>query len=233
MLNFHVAVYLYSIAVNTFTEDNNSSEIFGYLYTEAIIHATRGSFPMLASDASSGNSPSSTQPSKATTRHSDNPALQKKPSSNLLVTNDFSGVHSVQDKVPSISTSKQPSYTKSYSKTKNGVSLNSDCDSIDDDHVKSAKSITAAAATTTTSQAFCGGTSITPFGIEETKIGYKQSYVVLIGKSVRTVNTKLYASLPVQNRFMVKQREQNLFGRTIVKLVLKSSHERLVTFNMV
>ena len=184
---------------------------------------------MLASDVSSENAPSSTQHSEAITRHSNTAAMQKKRSGNLLVKNEFSGIHSVQDKVPSISTSKQLSYTKPCSKTNNSVSSNFiciDCDSIDNDHVKSAKSITAA--TATASQALCGGTSITPFGVEETEIGYKQSYVVLIGKSVRTVNTKLYASLPVQNRFMVKQREQNLFGRTIVKLVLKSSHDRLV-----
>ena len=216
---------IYPLAVNTFTEDNNSSEILGYLYTGAIIHAIRGSTPMLASDALSENPISSTLSSKCITRHSNSPGFQKKRSSNLLVTSDLSGVHSEQDKVPSICSSKQLPYTNAYSKTNNSVSSNSICiDRIDNDNVESNRSIKAA----TASQALYGSTSITSVAVEETEIGSKQSYAVLIGQSVRTVNTKLYASLPVRNKFMVKQREQNLFGRTIVKLVLKSSHERLV-----
>ena len=176
---------------------------------------------MLTSDE---NPTSSRQPSRATTRHSNSPGFQKKQSSNLLVTNDFSGVDSEQDKVPSIRASEKLPYAKSYSKANNGVSSNSIClDSIDNDPVKSTRSIK----TPTASQALCGSTSITSFGIEETETGHNQSYEVLIGQSVRTVNTKLYSSLPVRNKFMVKQREQNLFGRTVVKLVLKSSHERL------
>ena len=54
----------------------------------------------------------------------------------------------------------------------------------------------------------------------------KPSYVVLIGNTVRRCNTKLYASLPVQNKYMVKERLQDLCGITRVKLVLKASHER-------
>ena len=57
--------------------------------------------------------------------------------------------------------------------------------------------------------------------------GYKKpSYVVLVGDRVRTCNTKLYASLPLQNKYMVKQRVQDSTGATRIKLVLKSSHER-------
>ena len=69
---------------------------------------------------------------------------------------------------------------------------------------------------------------VTTVAVEETQGGLRQSYVVSVGSSVRTVNTKLYSSLPERNKFMVKQREQNLFGVTKVKLVLKSSNERLV-----
>ena len=171
------------------------------------------------------NPTSSGQSSRATTRHSNSSGFQKRRSSNLLVTNDFSGVDSEQDKVPSIRTSEQLPYTNSYAKANSNVSLNSICiDSIDNDPVKSTRRIK----TATASQTLCSSTSITPFGIEETEIGNKESYAVLIGQNVRTYNTKLYSSLPVRNKFMVKQREQNLFGRTIVKLVLKTSHERLV-----
>ena len=57
--------------------------------------------------------------------------------------------------------------------------------------------------------------------------GYKKpSYVVLVGDTVRRCNTKLCASLPLQNKFMVKQRVQDSTGATRIKLVLKSSHER-------
>ena len=57
--------------------------------------------------------------------------------------------------------------------------------------------------------------------------GYnKPSYVVLVGDTVRRCNTKLYASLPLQNKFMVKQRVQDSTGATRIKLVLKSGHER-------
>ncbi len=165
------------------------------------------------------------RPSKATTHHSNSPGFQKKPSSNLLVTSDFSGVHSEQDKVTSICSSKQLPYTNAYSKTNNSVSSNSICIvSIDNDNVESTRRIKGA----TANQPLCVSTSITSVAVEETEIGHKQSYAVLIGQSVRTVNIKLYSSLPVRNKFMVKQREQNLFGRTIIKLGLKSNDERLV-----
>ena len=60
--------------------------------------------------------------------------------------------------------------------------------------------------------------------------GYKKpSYVVLVGDRVRTCNTKLYASLPLRNKYMVKQRVQDSTGATRIKLVLKSSNERLAT----
>ena len=54
----------------------------------------------------------------------------------------------------------------------------------------------------------------------------KSTYVVLVGDRLRTCNTKLYASLPLQNKYMVKQRVQDSTGATKIKLVLKSTHER-------
>ena len=54
----------------------------------------------------------------------------------------------------------------------------------------------------------------------------KSSYPVLVGNTVRTYNTKLYASLPQQNKYMVKQRVQDASGATKIKLVLLSSNER-------
>ena len=57
--------------------------------------------------------------------------------------------------------------------------------------------------------------------------GYKKpTYVVLVGDTVRKCNTKLYSSLPLRNKFMVKQRVQDSTGATRIKLVLKSGHER-------
>ena len=59
--------------------------------------------------------------------------------------------------------------------------------------------------------------------------GYKKPlYVVLVGDRVRKCNTKLYASLPLQNKYMVKQRVQDSTGATRIKLILKSNHERYV-----
>ena len=58
----------------------------------------------------------------------------------------------------------------------------------------------------------------------------KPSYAVLVGNSVRTYNTKLYASLPLQDKYMIKQRVQDASGATRIKLVLKSSNERLVNY---
>ena len=58
--------------------------------------------------------------------------------------------------------------------------------------------------------------------------GYKKlTYAVLVGDTVRTCNTKLYASLPLPDKYMVKQRVQYASGVTRIKLVLKSSHGRL------
>ena len=71
----------------------------------------------------------------------------------------------------------------------------------------------------------------TSFGI--TADCYKKlSYAVLVGNTVRTCNTKLYASLPLQNKYMVKQRVQDTSGATRIKLILKSSHihERLTIY---
>ena len=54
----------------------------------------------------------------------------------------------------------------------------------------------------------------------------KMCYAVLIGSTVRVCNTKLYASLPQQNKYMVKEQMKDQYGATRVKLVLKSSNER-------
>lgn len=159
--------------------------------------------------------------------YSSQTTLRKRRSSKMLVTGEFSGVHSEQDKLPPACTTKEPSYTKLYSKTSSITSSSSNFISSFDDHIKSTKSIKPN--TKITSEILCDGdANITCVGIEESDTGQRQSYAVLVGNTVRTINTKLYASLPMQDKFMVKQREQNLYGVTKVKLVLKSSHERLV-----
>ena len=66
-----------------------------------------------------------------------------------------------------------------------------------------------------------------PYTVTPCNNSYKKpSYVVLVGDRVRTCSTKLYASLPLQNKYMVKQRVEDSTGTTKIKLVLKSSHER-------
>ena len=179
---------------------------------------------MLGSNASLDNSKSPTRHGKPNIHHPNSPALPKKRSSDLLYTSNLSGVPSEQDRATSISSSRQASYTKSCSKAINHVLSSSTCNNgFNGDYSISAKNIKAVA---TASQALSSNGGITSISVEET--GHKQSYTVLIGNSVRPVNTKLYASLPLQNKFMVKQQEQNVYGSTIVRLVLKSSHERLV-----
>ena len=176
------------------------------LHTEASIHAIRCSFsPMLPS------------------RHHDSncSTLQKRQSSKLLVTGEFSGVHSEQDK--NASTTAQLPYTNQWQDSNLPSNHNFDC--INDDVIESTRCIKTNPATIT-SQALCDSANITTVAVEESKVEQRQSYVVFVGSSVTTVSTKLYASLPVYNKFMVKQREQDLFGVTKVKLVLKSSHER-------
>ena len=153
---------------------------------------------------------------------------RKKRSSKLLVTGEFSGVHSEQDK--NVSTTKQHQQlpcTNTW-KDNNLPRSNHNFDDINDGIVEST-TCTKANLATITSQALCDSANITTVAVRESEVGQRQSYVVLVGSSIRTVNTKLYTSLPVCNKFMVKQREQNLFGVTKVKLVLKSSHERLVS----
>ena len=158
---------------------------------------------------------------------SNSPSLQKKRSSKFLLTGEFSGVHSEQDK--NVSTTKQHQQLLcTNTRRDNNLPSNHNFDDINDGNVESTRCIKANLATIT-SQALCDNANITTVAVEESKVGQRQSYVVLVGSSVRTVNTKLYASLPVYNKFMVKQREQDLFGVTKVKLVLKSSHERLVS----
>ena len=46
----------------------------------------------------------------------------------------------------------------------------------------------------------------------------KETYAVLIGDTVRVYNTKLYASLPMCNKFMVKERVKDSSGMARVKL---------------
>ena len=153
---------------------------------------------------------------------SNTPSLQKKRSSKLLLTGEISGVHSEQDK--NVSTTKQHQQLPCANTRKdNNLPSNHNFDG----NVESTR-CTKANLATITSQALCDSANITTVAVEESEVGQRQSYVVLVGSSIRTVNTKLYTSLPVYNKFMVKQREQNLFGVTKVKLVLKSSHERLV-----
>ena len=53
------------------------------------------------------------------------------------------------------------------------------------------------------------------------------SYAVLVGNTVRAYSRELYASLPLQDKYMVKQRVQYASGVTRIKLVLKSGNERL------
>ena len=53
----------------------------------------------------------------------------------------------------------------------------------------------------------------------------KLCYAVLIGDTVKVCNTKLYASLPQQNKYMVKERSKD----HRVKLVLMSSSTRYIT----
>ena len=56
----------------------------------------------------------------------------------------------------------------------------------------------------------------------------KATYAVLIGDTVRVCNTKLYASLPLCNKCMVKERVKDSSGATRVKLKLKTFDSRLV-----
>ena len=56
----------------------------------------------------------------------------------------------------------------------------------------------------------------------------KATYTVLIGNTVRVCNTKLYASLPLCNKCMVKERVKDSSGTTRVKLKLMTFDSRLV-----
>ena len=61
---------------------------------------------------------------------------------------------------------------------------------------------------------------------------YKKAiYAVLIGDTVRVCDTKLYASLPSCNKYMVKERTKDAVGNTRVKLSLKTYNGRLVLFS--
>ena len=151
--------------------------------------------------------------------HSNSSTFQKGLSSKFLVAGKFSGDHSEQDNAEQLPCTNQWK--------DNDLSSNHNFNGNNDDVIESTRYVKTNLATIA-SHVLCNNANVTTVAVEESKVGQRQSYVVLVGSSVRTVNTKLYASLPVYNKFMVKQREQNLFGVTKVKLVLKSSHERLV-----
>ena len=54
--------------------------------------------------------------------------------------------------------------------------------------------------------------------------GYnKATYAVLVGNVVKVYSTNTFASLPLNNKFMVKERHQDATGVTKVKLALKQS----------
>ena len=55
----------------------------------------------------------------------------------------------------------------------------------------------------------------------------KTSYAVLIGNTVRVYDTKMYASLPLHNKCMVKERVKDASGNTRVKMSLKTLQSRL------
>ena len=57
----------------------------------------------------------------------------------------------------------------------------------------------------------------------------KATYAVLIGNTVRVCNTKLYASLPLCNKYMVKEKIKDASGNARVKLSLKTFYNRLVS----
>lgn len=57
----------------------------------------------------------------------------------------------------------------------------------------------------------------------------KATYTVLIGDTVRVCSTKLYATLPLHNKCMVKERIKDALGNTRVKLSLRTFN-RLVLF---
>ena len=59
--------------------------------------------------------------------------------------------------------------------------------------------------------------------VEKVAVGFnKPSYPVLIGNNVVVCNTKLFASLPLHDKYMVKERVHGISG-VRAKLVLKSS----------
>ena len=65
-----------------------------------------------------------------------------------------------------------------------------------------------------------------PSSLPEPKKGYnKSSYAVLIGDSVKVYSTNIFAALPSNNKFLVKERHQDLSGVTRVKLTLKSTEK--------
>ena len=59
----------------------------------------------------------------------------------------------------------------------------------------------------------------------------KATYAVLIGNTVRVCNTKLYASLPLCNKFIVEEKSKDASGNATcrMKLSLKTFHNRLVS----
>ena len=65
-----------------------------------------------------------------------------------------------------------------------------------------------------------------PKKVSTTGHGYnKSTYTVLIGDSVKVYSTSVFAALPCNNKFLVKERHQDLSGVTRVKLTLKSTEK--------
>ena len=117
----------------------------------------------------------------------------RKRSSKLLVTGEFSGVHSEQDN--NACTSEQLLYTNLW-KDSNLLS-----NGINDDVTESTTCIKTNPATIASQALYNSGNVTTAYvAVEESQVGQRQSYVVLVGSTVRRVNTKLYLSLSVQNK---------------------------------
>ena len=70
-----------------------------------------------------------------------------------------------------------------------------------------------------------------PYSLPEPKKGYsKSTYAVLIGGTVKVYSTNIFAALPSNNKFLVKERHQDLSGVTRVKLTLKSTEKRYIIY---
>ena len=71
-----------------------------------------------------------------------------------------------------------------------------------------------------------------PKKVSTTGHGYnKSTYAVLIGDNVKVYSTSVFAALPRNNKFLVKERHQDLSGVTRVKLTLKSTEKERYTIS--